>query len=52
VIEKIEGENGLGIDTKQSVLNIYRKLHVLIGIKTTGNRYCIHSVALQLDNKG
>jgi hypothetical protein len=34
VIEKIEGENGLGIDTKESVLNIYRKLHVPIGIKS------------------
>jgi hypothetical protein len=34
VIEKIEGKNGLGIDTRESVLNIYRKLHVPIGIKS------------------
>jgi hypothetical protein len=34
VIEKIGGENGLGIDTKESVLNIYRKLHGPIGIKS------------------
>ena len=34
VIEKIEGENGLGSNTKESVLNIYRKLHVPIGIKS------------------
>jgi hypothetical protein len=34
VIEKIGDENGLGIDTKESVLNIYRKLHGPIGIKS------------------
>jgi len=34
VIEKIEVENGLGSNTKESVLNIYRKLHVPIGIKS------------------
>jgi hypothetical protein len=34
VIEKIEGQNGLGSNTKESVLNIYRKLHVPIGIKS------------------
>ena len=34
VIEKIEVENGLGSNTKESVLNIYRKFHVPIGIKS------------------
>ncbi len=34
VIEKIEVKNGLGIDTRESVLNIYRELHVPIGIKS------------------
>jgi hypothetical protein len=34
VIEKIEGQDGLGSNTKESVLNIYRKLHVPIGIKS------------------
>jgi hypothetical protein len=34
VIEKIEGENGLGTHTSESVLNIYRELRVPIGIKS------------------
>jgi hypothetical protein len=34
VIEKIEGQDGLHTATRESVLNIYRELHVPIGIKS------------------